>query len=106
MADFSMLDYEALVIRLIGLPGFLGSERRSQRKYGKVILEDIIMPKMNEYLILFNNSILPIPESLGPKETFFNIYLTYIGKSDYENAGKYAREWLSDLRKQHENDFF
>jgi hypothetical protein len=94
--EFNLLEYTALVTRLIGIAHFIGSDRKSERQYGTRTLTEIIEPQMLRFDSVYDDSIPGYDEAFGPIE-FFRKYQDYIGKGKYDIAANYAKDMASCL---------
>ena len=87
---------ESMLVCLIGLPKFLNSNSKKDRKFGKMHLNDYIIPAINDlrsqYALLRG-----LPSSLAP-HVIEQKYFTLIQTGKFEYASKYARECLHLLR--------
>ncbi|MBS3110150.1 hypothetical protein J4227_06495 [Candidatus Woesearchaeota archaeon] len=89
-------DLESFVHRLIDLPLFVSSARKSQRKHGHGVMKDIIMPYYSKMYRqweidgLYHTNLHP-----GLK---FNEYLSMLTEGKFHQAQEYALAWYKELR--------
>ena len=87
---------ESMFVCLISLPRFLNSDSKKDRKFGKMHLNDYIIPVMNELRSQYTVS-GGLPYSLAP-QVIEQKYFAFIHTGKFEYASKYARECLYLLR--------
>ncbi len=93
-----LLDLESLVTRLTDLPKFLGSASKKDRKYGKKVFEDIILPAVGE-MISFNSFYGELYGYIDPLFQFGK-YCTLVNDAQYEKASKFAIDWLRLIKEE------
>ena len=93
-------DLESLVTRLIGLPDYINSPHKKQRKYGDIVYNGITR-KIAGMIKKDSTEIWELEEDTNP---FYCMpqYQGLIRKKDYKGATKYARDWLRALRKEYD----
>ncbi len=86
---------ERQVVRLIGIPRFLGSQRKADRRHGQHVLDDIIKPQLfgiedPESWLEWEDD----PCNRMPK------YVELLEQGAYGKAAEYARQWVMQLRTE------
>ncbi len=88
-------ELERHVVRLIGIPTFLGSNRKADRKHGQHVLDDIVLPRLTS----IDCAVSEIDWELHPGSTLPE-YLRLLKGGAYGSAAEYARRWVMDLREE------